>query len=221
MFYYRPTKPPILTGHSLAYFFKLLSRTGILARTGKFSCRLYSWGTIYKDEGTLASESPSEADALCKDFPSLLEKVSHGGDDIRVARVSLGNAVGCVTQALTRQRLPQNEQPMILDKVGFEIGIIESALLVSEKPVLVGHMALWFSGTGNPYPWSFRDMIDRAEALPEIRAMTELCRETWPVKPAKPSWREKRKRRRMGRLWPYEGVDWPMDWFWGLAEKED
>ncbi len=84
---------------------------------------------------------------------------------------------------------------------------------------MVGWIAVNLDGPGYLFPWSFRDLVDRAEAIAPVRELMSLCRRTWPVAPGEPDRRVIEARRMMGELWPYPRLDGPWDWSWGLGES--
>jgi hypothetical protein len=90
--------------------------------------------------------------------------------------------------------------------------------LAADDTFHVGWIGINLSGYGYLYPWTFADLVHRADQEPAIGKMTALCRDVWPVIHSKPSWRQRRARRKMGELWPYPSTAMPLDWYWGLGE---
>jgi hypothetical protein len=101
-----------------------------------------------------------------------------------------------------------------------EIGPILSCDLGCEAPFHVGWVSVSLSGYGYLYPWSFAELVQRAEGHPAIGRMTDLCRATWPVDAGRPDQQLKKLRKQMGDLWPYPKIDRPWDWYWGLCESD-
>lgn len=55
-----------------------------------------------------------------------------------------------------------------------------------------------FSGQGYCFPRTHREVIEQAKQQPEIQAVADLVRETWPIEPKKPPKRIIEHRKRMG-----------------------
>ena len=117
-----------------------------------------------------------------------------------------------------RVNSPDNETDLTLDSWSLEMGPIESYDLSSAHRFLVGWISVNLSGYGYLYPWTLTELRARAEALPEVEHVAELCRSMWPVPAESPGLRRKWGRRQMGELWPYPETNLPMDWYWGLHE---
>jgi hypothetical protein len=109
---------------------------------------------------------------------------------------------------------------LYLDQWFMEIGPIISCDLGSEDLFHVGWLSVSLSGYGYLYPWTFAELVQRAEGDSSIRRVTELCRATWPVEAGRRDRRQKTLRKRMGDLWPYPEIDRPWDWYWGLSESD-
>ena len=161
-------------------------------------------------------------DAQDTDLPSLPDLAGAlatlGRRMIYRANLSLGHVVLPIYEGLRREASAENEVSLGLDSWSLEVGPIVSYDLATEEPYHVGWVAVQMGGYGYLYPWKFRDLISRAEALPSLQALTNLCRRTWPVAPGPPPRNVVEARKAMGDLWPYHRADQPWDWSWGLQE---
>jgi hypothetical protein len=141
-----------------------------------------------------------------------------GARTIYRANLSLGHVVRPLFEALRQEPSKENEVGLGLDTWSMELGPVMSCNLATERPYHVGWIAVSLSGFGYLHPRSFRDLIERAEALEPIRALLGLCRTTWPVAPRRPSRRVVKACKAMAELWPYARPDQPSDWFWGIRD---
>ena len=238
--FYRPDLPPKMTGADLAGFVSAFAalelsdgptwtRLGFQVRFGR-SVNQDDKPTDW-DEPVL--EGPEgggiyitqliDYDAEARDLPSLVDLAgvlaALESKTIYRADLILGAIARPVLDGLEREPSAEHELGLYLDSWSLRIGPIFTYDLASEGPFHVGWIAVEASGNGYLYPWTFRDLIDRAEALKPIQALMGLCRKTWPVAPVPPRRRAVKARKAMGELWPYPLADQPMDWFWGLVES--
>jgi hypothetical protein len=132
--------------------------------------------------------------------------------------IRLGSAIEDICAKLARLRSEENDVELHLEDWSMEIGTILSHGLGTETPFGAGWMSVDLSGTGYLYPWTFADLVSRAQEHAAIGCVAELCRTTWPVTPARPGRKVQRVGQQMGHLWPYLELDRPWDWYWGLSE---
>src|SRR5262249_21460578 len=130
------------------------------------------------------------------------------------ALIQLGKATTHIRRHMGRVGSPENEVDLRLTDWSLEIGPMASFDLGSEDLFQVGWISVGLSGYGYLYPWTFAELVRRAEDHPAIRQMTELCRATWPVRSGRPDRQTKRLRKQMGELWPYREIDRPWGWYW-------
>jgi hypothetical protein len=135
------------------------------------------------------------------------------------------------------------EEPNLrLEDWSLTIEPIETHWLGSDHSYVVGWIKLGMSGYGYLYPLTPADLVRRAQTHPKLVALRELCRAIWPVTPGPvrvplwwrlphrrrrhaqdmrggvPSRRVRKLRERMGDLWPYDSLERPFDWEWGIGE---
>jgi hypothetical protein len=238
--FYRPTPPPKITAADLATFVSAFASLG--AAEGKEGATLgfeIRFGRAVDQDDTpthrfepvlrggsgggIYVTRPIAFDAEGTDLPSHHALAGAfaalGPGTIYRARLDLGYTAGSVFEGLRREPSQENEVSLDLDSWSMEVGPIASYDLATEAPYQVGWVAVQVSGYGYLYPWTFPDLIGRAESLRPIRAVTDLCRRTWPVAPGAPPRRVVKARKAMAELWPYPRADQPWDWFWGLQEE--
>jgi len=232
---YRPTKPPIVTGCDLAKFVEAFRDLCVSANVASISVQLKFGEAIDRDEHPTWTEEKIEGkthatlsvlheigwdvDSSCESLSRMRDTLIRHPKPIYRAFLSLGAATNDIIEHLSRRNSPENPHDLSLDAWGLELGPYEVCDLGADNSYLVGWMDLGISGYGYLYPWTFRDLIQRAEELPQLIRLRELCRTTWPVAPQLPDSRKKRLRKQMGSLWPYDDLTKPSDWFWGLNES--
>ena len=121
-------------------------------------------------------------------------------------------------KTLHRVGSPENEVDFTPDGWSFSLGPVTTG---PDFEFLVGSACISLGGNGYLYPWSFADLIERAEQIEGWRRIRELCEAFWPVTA---SWKSVRRARRVaerremtGPYWPYPETDRPPGWFWGLS----
>jgi hypothetical protein len=229
--FYRPTKPPRITGDEMSRFVADIRKSGVLTDSGLQSAESKFGDSIDQDNRATTWEDDSGPLATVRGIEWDVELDAPGGlqgiidtlaDDNRPiyrASLTLGMPTDAVLEPITRRGSPENEIDLTPDTLSIEAGPVEVYDLNSEGPFRVGWIGINLHGYGYLYPRTFRDLRDRLMASEAIGKLTELCRSTWPVPPTRPNWFERRKRRRMKDLWPYSTIDLPWDWYWGLAES--
>ncbi len=229
--FYRPGTPPRVTGASLARFVRAFAQLGVakpqvsLGSSVKFGrginqdTRLSSWikwiGGIGKHR-----EIKWDLDWQPQSTAKLADVLDKNDRPIYRAHLSLGPLTDEIAEGVHRVGSPDNKYELTPDSWSLEIGPVDCYSLETEDQLFrVGWIEVSLSGYGYLFPWTFRDLLQRAERLPGIRKVMDLCRSTWPVPSALPDQKTKKLRTRMGELWPYHTVDLPGDWYWGLAES--
>jgi hypothetical protein len=241
LFCYRPKEPPAITGRDLAGFVEQFARLGIhkpeseeikyqvkfgraidqndkptfwekLVHRGKASAEVFEMHEIKWDIEEQFSALDDMASSLAKHNKKIYR-----------AYLSLGWPIANVTDDLKRVNSPENTNDFIPDQWGMEIGPVETASFSEPEEtvgssVQVGWISVSISGNGYLFPWSFTELVQRAERNPGMRKLMQLCKSTWPVPPAKVEARVVKLRKQLGKLWPYAQHDLPWDWYWGLHE---
>jgi len=106
-----------------------------------------------------------------------------------------------------------NSEGFVPDSCSIEIGPIQAGRYGEFG---IGWIAVGLAGNGYLFPWTLPDLIARAESESSVQALMQLCRQTWPVAPGTPDVKVQSLREQMGKYWPYDRLDLPWDWYWGL-----
>lgn len=244
LYYYRPTKPPRVTGPVLAAFLRELSATALFERKGPESLKVKFGRAIDQDTRPSSWEVPVRGVPGMCTFDGIDWDIEHerlslddalavlSNHDRPVYRASAG--LGYLRQDITRtlQTLrPDDGAPnLCLGDCSVWIEPIELGQMSDDATYKVGWMGVSFSGYGYLYPWTARDVTDRALASPDLRRVADVCRRLFPVDPnGTPSLLERLTperrrsritsiRKRMRDLWPFDDLDAPWDWYWGVLE---
>jgi hypothetical protein len=231
---YRPDVPRKVSRADLAAFISAFALLGLKDETGAIDYYIKFGRGIDQDVETLESSEPIFGDGLIRvwdrpsydadglDFATLAlvpEDVKSLTGTIYRADLSLGYASKTLFDHLGHEPSEDNELGLALGCWGLELGPILSYGLNSEVPYKVGWLEVKLHRHGYLYPWSFRELIDRAESFSSIRALMELCCRTWPIAPGKPPRHAAKARKAMGDLWPYPRTDQPWACCWGLQES--
>lgn len=232
LIFYRPRPAPVVTADDLARFTSRLWDTETLTVTGpwylsvKFGKAIDQddRGTMWFEEDRSGIEIPHEIewDVELQNPPDVAGIIGAlSGDDRRIyrAHLMLGQPTDGLLHPITREGSPENNVGFFPDTLGVEIGPIEIYNLSSDQPVHCGWIGVSVSGDGYLFPWTFRDVVGRLEASPEVQRICEVCRSEWPVAPERPKRRIRSLRRQLGDLWPYDDENRPWDWYWGVAES--
>ena len=229
LLFYRPTKPPIVTGSGLAEFIARMSRLGLWTGSGLIQLSLKFGKAIDHDEkpshwveyvGSIGTFKEIDWD-LEESFDSVQEIVTAlktARQAIYRCHLMLGNASDEVSNNLSRVASPENKIDLSLDGWSLELGPITLGNLSDDQIFSAGWMGIGISGPGYLYPWSTSQLVDRAESLPVLQSLATLCRATWPVSPEKPNLRVRRIRAKYEGFWPYCDPAMPWDWYWGVNE---
>lgn len=221
--FYSPNAPLILTGTDLAAFVSAFASLGLADKDkqGLIGYHVKFGRAIDQDEQPTDEDEPILFDIEKGRLPSidhLANELAGLNGSICRSHLMLGHIDGDISDQVKRRPSKENNSGLVLDVWNLEIGPIESYKIDTDDPFRVGWVAVGMSGYGYLYPWSFRGLIDRAEAITPIRKLMDLCRRTWPVAPEEPSLRVIQMRKEMGDLWPYPDIDRPLDWYWGLVD---
>ena len=234
LWFYQPVSPPTLTGADLAGFVSAFASLGLSGDEEPFRYGIKFGRSIDQDEEPTTLWEPAmpdglistliwpEYDAEASDVASLdllAESLAELSGTIYRADLGLGRIKADLFKQIRRERSEENDQDLSLEDWSLTAGPILSHSLGSEHTFMVGWIAVGLYGNGYLFPWSFRDLIDRAESIAPIRDLMDLCRRTWPVPRVAPDPETIEARRTMGELWPYPRLDGPWDWAWGIGES--
>jgi len=220
LMYYRPSEPFLATGESLARFVRAFHVLGVSKCGPDRIGSLLVWCGVPADA---LEDEPDPLDEFVEwnieahEVPLLEipDRLSALDQPVRRAFVDLGS-VGARSDfdALRRVGSPENDEDFLPDGWSLRLGPIATG---RDGSYLVGFVAVNLSGNGYPYPWTPRDLVRRAERIESVQRVKRLCEETWPGEPIAPSAEAQAARRALGKYWPYENVDRPLDWTWGFT----
>ncbi|MDG3004691.1 hypothetical protein [Paludisphaera mucosa] len=228
LLYYRPEAPKRLTPAALAAFAREFAASTVSKPEYGIGFQVGFGKAIDQDDRPTSWDEPGswvvqefEYDAEEDEFSDLARMADalDGLPDRPIYRATLllGNLVRPMYESLWREPSAENET-----QLGFNYGwSLEAGPIECFDPALgpfpVGWLALNLDGQGDPYPWTYRELIARAEGTPGYAAALDVCRRSWPVDgPRKPGRKVVDQRRLMKDLWPYDDVHRPSDWSWGL-----
>ncbi len=230
--FYHSTTPPKLTGADLAAFVSMFGSLGLSKPgEGTVSYGIKFGQSIDQDDEPISVDDPPingisvvnfptyDAEGQLESLAELAEALKSIDGTIYRASLSLGLVSDSIFDAVCRQPSEENDIPLQINHWGLEIGPILSYSLGSDEIYMVGLIAVNLNGYGYLYPWTFRELIDRVEAVSPIAGLMEGCRRLWPIAPREPEPEVIEARQRMGELWPYPRADLPWDWFWALGES--
>lgn len=229
MQFYRPGRAMELTGRDLAGFVRFVHELGIIGKDREVRAQLKfgrSPARDYLPQTWIRWLSPAIGEVeeieydLDEDRPGLREMAELLGGESRTiyrAHLSLGWLAEDVFRPVYRAPCPKNDTPFAPDSLALSIGPVDLHSFDLSAP-LVGMLCVSLHGNGYLQPWTSKDFVERAERQPKIAALMSECRRQWPVTPRKPGPLEVYRRKRMGRLWPYDDLRRPMDWCWGVEE---
>jgi hypothetical protein len=228
---YRPTKPPLVTGPTLARFLGGFAECKLLKEEANSCDASIKFGSaIDQDDKPTCWEEPVnqyvwesrqidwDARHQAKSIRELIPLVEQHRQGIYRAHLSLGCAHKGITKVLTREPSEENEDGLCLWDWSITLEPVAVHALGSETVFRVGWIRVSIGGNGYLYPWKFKDLFRRAGSQPDLLRLEELCRLTWPVPSAPPDRKRTKGRKLMGELWPYP-MDEPVDWCWGVAES--
>jgi hypothetical protein len=228
--YYRPTKPPLITGDGFSRFIQRIVDTGCVEKPGLTSLKVKFGRAIDQDrQGTsepvmlmpgLYQDREIEWDIVAgriETFGELIELVKGNTSRIYRAHMSFGSLSDGARLPITREPCEQNEQGFYPDCFGVSIGPVHCANMSTEG-WRVGWIELCFPGNGYLYPWTLQDTVQRAQSSADIIQLCEICRSTWPVPSRRPSFLTVMRRKKFAELWPYDDFKKPYDWYWGVNE---
>lgn len=224
---YRPTPPPVITGRALATFMQRFLDIELTDTTRSRSTLNLKFGNAIDQDAEPSwwiAPTASEYIGTIVDIDwdieqhalpimESLEIISQFDTPIYRGYIGLGAAVDEKVNSLRRQRSPENNEDFMPDSWAIEIGPVESG---RDGEFVVGWIALGLSGNGYLFPWTLRELVNRAEGVQEIEQLMRLCRDVWPVEPEAVGLDVQSKREQMGPYWPYDELDRHWDWYWGL-----
>jgi hypothetical protein len=225
--FYRPGRPPVITGEKLSQFIRQIVETGLVEESVLTGLKVKFGRSIDQDErssfgfmrilpGVLRSReivwdlSTSNADG----FGGIINSVADNKSRIYRASVTIGSLVDAVRLPITREPCDMNSEGFYPDSLSISIGPVRP--YVEDMTWHVGWLELSFNGNGYLFPWTLSEVVTRAIASPEIMKLCEIARFTWPVASRFPNFLEVRRRKRFARLWPYDDVRKPYDWYWSV-----
>lgn len=145
---------------------------------------------------------------------------AHPGAERAIYRCWCG--LGTVTESLWSRlyvRREENDRVVSLDGWGLELMPVYLSTLGSDRLTQVSYLALTLAGPGYCHPFTTVQVRERIELQPEVRAVMELCRKTWPAPRRKIGYLGRRRMRRLGSALPYETPPTSSDWMWGVSES--
>ncbi len=231
--FYRPREPPAMTASELGQFIAQIRDAGLLANDGFKYLQVRFGRSIDQDERGTSDLEEETAPGLYimkdiewdlelsgpSDIAEIIAALANDKRRIYRATASLGTPMDAVLQPITRTNSPENTIDFCPYSLDIEIGPVMIGSLGCEALAFAGWIGVSLSGSGYLFPWTFRDVVKRLEGAPEIQRMTDVCRSFWPVSPGPPEDRIVDMRTQIGELWPYEDLDKPWDWYWGLQES--
>ncbi len=225
---YRPTRPPLIEVREVIRFLKNLSELHPIR-----NAKIGTWAQVKFGNAIDLDPKPTHTIEPIHDYMGEVVEIDWDVDEFRLESFEqvmavLSNSPGQIYRCsvglgplakpiIDRFLRPEGDEPLHIDGLSFSCGPITSYDIRMQEEYVIGWIGLTFSGGGSLYPWKPRDLIERAEASPELREIRELCRQTWPIEKSLPDLRVRHLREQMGELWPYERTDEPMDWLWGVG----
>lgn len=228
LMFYRPQNPPRIMCRDLAAFLQKFLQLGLLehdgTRGGSLSVKYGEAIDVDDADPTPLVPTATEGIFITDDIDWDLQQYSHplrktievlNATDRGIYRayIKLGGPTSEIFNALHREACAENDVEFAPDSWSLQIMPIETG---QDGDFLVGWIAVGISGNGYPYPWTLRELVNKAEAIPVIRQLMQLCSETWPVEPGTPNARIQAARRELEEYWPYDRFDLPWDWYWGM-----
>lgn len=227
----RPTQPPIVTVDALSRFLRSIDSLGILTSDQKVSCNVkYGQQIDADDKGTevrtYVNEGVFKIGEIEWDYTNNFSSLAAMADSllgnqqtIYRGYVNLGELLDEIGNALTREPSEENEIPLFLSDVSFEMGPITTYSLMNMEEAQAGWMGLSFSGYGYFYPWTYQEARQRIEKVEQIAKLVELCEKTWPVVDTAVTGEVAANRESVKELWLYNDFHLPHAWRWFVAES--
>lgn len=230
LLFYRPAKPPLITGTQLGEFVDRLRSTHTLLDSGWRTLSVKFGRSIDSDNSPAVFDVPIapqlsrfesidwDIDFRASGIQEIVDRLTSASRQVYRAAISLGDLRDDVIAAIQRRNSPENDIDLLLHELGFDLGPVELHQLGNDCVWEVGWMSLSISGPGYLFPWAFRDVVARLESSALVGQITDVCRLTWPVTPLPVTAEAIAQRREAGELWPYGDLAKPCDWYWGVAE---
>lgn len=210
--FYRPGRRSCVSTSDVAAFVKDVLATRLVEPDEVSLPRLEYRGKL------LASPDADTGNFNSSKDSAVVSQLRSENREIVSGYVGIGTLREDVAGAISRISSPEDEVDFTPHSVGFEIGSVDLFSLASDKTATVGTMGLSIEGPGYLWPWSFSEAVQKLEASREIAVLMDLCRLHWPLPVKAARWLSTRRRNSLGDLWPYEDLDRPLDWCWGLHE---
>jgi hypothetical protein len=157
--------------------------------------------------------------ALRRGYRTLLQTICGRTRDQKVYRAKFD--LGVISDPLFQVMLPRMDEPFWYGQPPSNVALNFGPNEISppergdEAELMAGvawiEVRVW--GQGKRGITKPREVVERIEGLPEIAAMMELCRKTWPADVRPPSAEQIAFRKELGDFWAYE-LDRPVDWSW-------
>jgi hypothetical protein len=224
--------PPRVTTSAMREFVLELSKMRVLEDENDFSWRIKFGERVDADELTTnlidwnesgmigtQREYPWDVNLAYKTIADFANSTEADNKPVYRALIGLGTSNDEIVNALTRNPCEDNEYPMCLWSLWFEVGPIQITSLGSESVIQAGWMNLSFSGPGYFFPWDFRFAKQRLESVDIVQGIVELCRKTWPVPKSSTSAKTIAARQECSELWMYDDFALSQDWLWFASEN--
>jgi hypothetical protein len=229
--YYRPGRPPTVTGRSFARFLGRIIETNLVEPCGLIGLKIKFGKAIDQNRrdahwsqaiGLGLSESREiEWDATVpasRGFAGLINEIADNDDPIYRAYASLGNLVEAVREPITILPPVKDAMGYWPDGLSISLGPVRPSGLQTGGGWLAGWIEMSFSGNGYLYPSTLSKLVTRAIDSPEITRLCEICRTSWPVPSHRPSIVAVMRRKKFKSLWPYDNFRKSYDWYWSVHE---
>ena len=228
LIFYRPRKPPVVSCRDLADFLQRFVDLRVLENGGTRGGSFYlKYGdAIDLDDADPMPIVPTTVEGVytTNDIDWDVREISHplretidvlsaSDQGIYRAYLRLGGATPEITSPLHREACAENDVVFAPDSWSIQIMPLDSG---QDGEFQVGWLAIGLEGNGYPFPWTLRDIVEKAERIDGIQQVMQLCRSTWPVDPESPDATIEDGRRAMGMYWPYDDLDRAWDWYWGM-----
>ncbi len=228
--FYRPRKPPIITGEDIVGFSAYMTDIGIL-KSSKINLQLRYGKAIDQDDkadswtkpvgdGTLGVVEEIEWDIVkyCLSRVEAEKLLAKNKKPIYRGHITLGGLSKEVAD-FVNQPSRRADDRLGLDTLSIHLGPVTQLDIENQFSYEVGWMSLSLSGYGSIYPIPREEFVGRLVSCPPVHSSMEFCRTRWPVPPEQPAPEVVQLRRQMGDLWIGEDYESPWDWRWGIESR--
>lgn len=213
--FYRPTKPPVVTGRSLTAFVEAFRTLGLVEDDGSSFCLKFG-ESIDRDNLPVSEEIPLDGHGIlwtdqeiawdvsddARSLSELAQRISRFDSSIYRAQVRLGGATNVVWDRLHYDSSADGTyRGLELDTWSLVLEPIMLVNLGDDCPDHVGWISIDLAGYGCLAPRSLNMLMARAETLDGIQELERLCRSLWPIQSKGSS-------------------DSNHDWSWGVCETD-